>query len=126
MEEEGEEFSPSPLLLIGVRKKIIQNPFEGWRCCLYLLSLRETSAWPAEEELINKGEGVSTCGSSLPPLSRSLSPPPRVCVHAQTHATSRAHPSDRQQACVCIVCLWNINEANTHSLVHAGASEVRE
>lgn len=90
-----------------------QPPLHGRRCSFYML--RKTTAWAAEEELMNK-ESVHVW----------LLSPPRVCVHAQTHATSRAHPSDRQQACVCIVCLWNINEPNTHRLVHARASEVRE
>lgn len=41
-------------------------------------------------------------------------------IEAQTYvrvcsATSSSQPSDRQQACVCIVCLSNINEAYTHT-----------
>lgn len=62
----------------------IQKPLRGWRCSLYLPRLRETFAWPAEEELINKGEGVSTCGCSLPPLSSLPSPPPRVCARTDS------------------------------------------
>lgn len=65
----------------------IQNLLDGWRCSLYLPSLRGTLAWPAEEELINKGEGVSTCGCSPPPslsLSIPLSLYPPVCARTDS------------------------------------------
>lgn len=78
-----------------------QPPLHGRRCSFYML--RKTTAWAAEEELMNK-ESVHVW---------LLSPPVCVCMHRLTPPAEHTPQTDSRHACASYVSGISMNQTHT-------------